>query len=58
VTDSDIRQNIEFVFRTLADCDKSENPELVRKHWAEICGKWCQEIADEMERRIGKDVKK
>lgn len=52
MTDAEIRKNIEFVFRTLSDCDKSEHPEWVRKHWAKISGKWCQEIADEMERRL------
>lgn len=55
MTDEQIRQNIEFVFRTLKDCDNSEDPEWVRKHWAEISAKWCQEIADEMTRRIGEE---
>lgn len=54
MTDEQIRQNIEFVFRTLKDCDQPQHAEWVRKQWAEISAKWCREIADEMSRRIGK----
>jgi hypothetical protein len=52
MTDSEIKQNIEFVFRTLKDCDNPEHAEWVRQHWAEMSAKWCQEIADEMKARI------
>lgn len=57
MTDEQISRNVEAVIHTIEGCDDSSNSEKVRHTWASCAAKWCQEIADEMERRIGKDVK-
>lgn len=52
MTDAEIRKNVHAVQEVIDGCDDSSISEKVRYTWSSCAAKWCQEIADEMERRM------
>ncbi len=58
MTDQKISEHVHAIQKAIDGCDDPTNSEKVRYTWASCAAKWCQEIADEMERRIGKDASK
>ena len=56
MTDGEIRKQVRNILEVIQDCDDSAHSEKVRLTWSSCAAKWCQEIADEMQRRIGSEA--